>query len=335
MLQIESWLQPISETEPCGPNLEGDELYVSLGTALKGSAERQVGKSVIAATPPDWKLVRDLAIKLLARTHDLQVAVHLARAELNCEGFPGYAQVLTVLHHWCENFWGTLHPQLDPTDNNDPTARRNMLLELISGDFLNEMRRVPLASSRGVRVSLREIALAKKEQPPRENEKPLSQSEIDGAFKNVPESELREVHEALASSLTHLAGLDKAFSSQAGTDKAVNFADLNGLLTKAFQLVDEQLNARIAALPADKSAAGAAAAPPKGLSGEVCSREDVVKALDKICEYYEKHEPSSPIPLLLRRAQRLCPMNFLEIVKELAPGGLPQAQGVVGTPPPS
>jgi type VI secretion system protein ImpA len=58
----------------------------------------------------------------------------------------------------------------------------------------------------------------------------------------------------------------------------------------------------------------------------------VFKALDKICDYYEKHEPSSPIPLLLRRAQKLSSMTFLEIIRELAPGGLDEAHRAGGIP---
>jgi type VI secretion system protein ImpA len=30
--------------------------------------------------------------------------------------------------------------------------------------------------------------------------------------------------------------------------------------------------------------------------GEIASREDVIRTLDKICEYYNRHEPSSPVP---------------------------------------
>jgi type VI secretion system protein ImpA len=43
----------------------------------------------------------------------------------------------------------------------------------------------------------------------------------------------------------------------------------------------------------------------------------VVRALDSICEYYRQIEPSSPVPYLLRRAQKLAKMDFVQAVQEL------------------
>src|SRR5262249_16034584 len=65
-------------------------------------------------------------------------------------------------------------------------------------------------------------------------------------------------------------------------------------------------------------------------TGEIRSREDVVAALDRICQYYNRYEPSSPLPLLLRRAQRLASKSFMEIVKDLTPDAVPQIQRLSG-----
>jgi type VI secretion system protein ImpA len=62
----------------------------------------------------------------------------------------------------------------------------------------------------------------------------------------------------------------------------------------------------------------------------VNSRQDVIRLLDKICAYYQRHEPSSPVPLLLNRARRLVDKNFMEILEDLAPEGLGQARQVGG-----
>ena len=60
------------------------------------------------------------------------------------------------------------------------------------------------------------------------------------------------------------------------------------------------------------------------------SRADVVRMLDKINQYYQQYEPSSPVPLLLERAKRLVPKNFFEIMEDLAPDGLTQLLVVSG-----
>ena len=62
------------------------------------------------------------------------------------------------------------------------------------------------------------------------------------------------------------------------------------------------------------------------MTGEITSREDAVKMLEKVVQYFNKYEPSSPIPLLLLRAKRLVSKSFMEIMQDLAPDGLAQAQ---------
>ena len=58
--------------------------------------------------------------------------------------------------------------------------------------------------------------------------------------------------------------------------------------------------------------------------------EAAIRVLDKACDYLERHEPSSPVPLLLKRAKRLVSKNFMEIMRDLAPDGVAQAQVVSG-----
>lgn len=66
------------------------------------------------------------------------------------------------------------------------------------------------------------------------------------------------------------------------------------------------------------------------VSGEIRSREDAIQMMEKIGDYFKNHEPSSPIPLFMERAKRLTNMNFLDILKDVAPEGLKQAKNVGG-----
>ncbi|MEM9047061.1 MAG: hypothetical protein AAGC81_20475, partial [Pseudomonadota bacterium] len=65
--------------------------------------------------------------------------------------------------------------------------------------------------------------------------------------------------------------------------------------------------------------------------GTIAGRKDVLTALDRICDYYAKNEPSSPVPLILKRAHRLVMADFEAILQDLAPGGLDQLRTVAGT----
>ena len=58
--------------------------------------------------------------------------------------------------------------------------------------------------------------------------------------------------------------------------------------------------------------------------------EDAIRMIDKVCDYFERHEPSSPVPLLLNRAKRLISKDFLEILRDLTPDGVLQAESIGG-----
>ena len=65
-------------------------------------------------------------------------------------------------------------------------------------------------------------------------------------------------------------------------------------------------------------------------AGEIRSRDDAVRVLDRVSEYFRKNEPSSPVPLLLQRAKRLISKDFMEILRDLTPQGVSEAEMIGG-----
>jgi len=68
----------------------------------------------------------------------------------------------------------------------------------------------------------------------------------------------------------------------------------------------------------------------RSLSGSIESRNDALRAIDMVCEYLERTEPTNPAQLLLRRARKLVNKNFVELVRELAPESLNEVARVMG-----
>ncbi|MFZ4860456.1 MAG: ImpA family type VI secretion system protein, partial [Desulfuromonadaceae bacterium] len=68
-------------------------------------------------------------------------------------------------------------------------------------------------------------------------------------------------------------------------------------------------------------------------NGPVRSREDAVRAIDMVCDYLERTEPSNPAQFLLRRASKMINHNFLQLVKELAPDALSEVARIMGVNP--
>jgi type VI secretion system protein ImpA len=55
-----------------------------------------------------------------------------------------------------------------------------------------------------------------------------------------------------------------------------------------------------------------------------------MRHLDLILSYYTRHEPSSPLPVLLNRARLLVNADFATIVRNLIPDGMSQFENLRG-----
>jgi type VI secretion system protein ImpA len=325
-LDLGNLLAPISETAPSGPNLEYDPAFAALERAAEGRPEQAMGGVVPPAEPPEWGAVREKSIELLGRTKDLRVAVHLTRAELHRRGIVGFVEGLALLRGLLETQWATLHPELDPEDNLDPTMRITALSALTIPAVMMALRMTPLVESRALGpVSLADMA------PP---DGAPDNARIQGAFADSELSALEATLSALVDGAAHLQAIDAVFAENgSGPD----FGPLFTYFKQARQALEPRVAERRPAeeavatdgAPAE-SVAASAPAPARGAVGDILSREDVVRALDKISAYYQRYEPSSPVPLLLERCRKLVTMSFLEILTELAPDGLRQAELVTG-----
>ena len=71
-----------------------------------------------------------------------------------------------------------------------------------------------------------------------------------------------------------------------------------------------------------------------GLPDRINSRDEVVKCLDLVIAFYDRTEPSSPIPHLARRVRRMVHMDFVELMEDLAPSGLKEFRLLAGVPDP-
>jgi type VI secretion system protein ImpA len=106
-------------------------------------------------------------------------------------------------------------------------------------------------------------------------------------------------------------------------------------LTAQLGRIDRILRVQLAARP-NGGGEGAAAAPdapavaaPAAL-GSIRSREDAMRALDAVAEFFRRSEPSSPVPLFIDRAKRLVSKDFLAVLADIAPDALAQARAAGG-----
>jgi type VI secretion system protein ImpA len=72
-------------------------------------------------------------------------------------------------------------------------------------------------------------------------------------------------------------------------------------------------------------------ASARWIAGRVETRDDVLKAIDAITDYYRRREPASPVPLVLQRARDWVALDFLQVLEDIAPGGLDEARRVLAS----
>ena len=336
---LEPLLAPVSDESPAGPDLEYDPEFLALERAAAPKAERAVGDAVKAAEEPDWEKVVELSEAILQRSKDLRPAVHLTTAWMRSSGMPGWSAGLGLIRGLLEQFWDTVHPQLDAEDNNDPTMRVNAVVPLndLQG-VLGYFRTTPFVQSpRMGRFSLRDLRIANgtlKVTTPGDGPEP-SITEMEACCMDCAEEELVQTTAAISESLEHAKAIDALFNDHVGTMGP----DFKNLLSDIYELkkfLDPQLARR---LPAEVQGEGVGEGGAEGgapnaarASGPIAGPQDVMRRLDEICDYYTRCEPSSPVPLLLRRAQRLVGMDFMDLLKDLAPGGISELRVVSGTP---
>lgn len=333
VIDVNSLLNEISSDAPSGEDLEYDPVFSELDRAAQGKEEQVSGDSVVAAEPPDWRKVRKLSTELLGRSKDLRIGVHLTRAITHSDGLPGLADGLSLLRGLLERYWDTVYPQLDPDDNNDPIMRINILVTLVDRDaMLNLVRRAPLVSSKVMgRYSLHDFARAEGGTAASgEEEAAPEMTTIDAAFMEADLEDIQATADAATRCGGDLAAIDAVLMDKVGAANAPNLSDLATVLKEAQVKLNEQL-VRRGAGSEDLAAAGAGgAAPAKAISGEISSREDAIKMMEKISGFFERTEPSSPVPLLMKRAKRLVSMNFMDVLADMAPDGVKQAKIIGG-----
>jgi len=318
------WLSPLTDDAPCGPDLEYDHQFRELEEAIKGRPEAEYGATLVAAVPADWIVVDSLGTALMERTRDLRVIVPLTRARLAREGVEGLSDGLALTVALLEQQWQHVHPQLDAGDADDPTARVNALAAWVDpAGLLAELADTPLPGQ-GQPVTLREWGYASGDARAPDARATRSASEIEAAIAATPETSLR-AKAAFDAAAAHVEAIEALLSARVGAARTLDLAPLKTLLQRARSLFAGCLGNRTETpVPGDGVSMAAG-------SGDVIhSRADVAATLARLCEYYARQEPASPVPLLLARAITLIDKSFIDLMKDLAPEGLAQLTQVVG-----
>lgn len=338
MSNLSAILAAVSQELPCGSNLYEDGAYdvqfaglvnAGLGIAPESFVESQGAALSPTARRAAWVELESQLVDLFRQTKHLDMLYLLALTEGHLHGIRGLIDGFDYTNNLLARQWDALHPQESEADYE---YRQECLKKLDTVAFADCLDATTIADGRQLgKFSLGSWLAAKKTNPDelRTIEQALAETLKDQpSFYDEMASRMNELRESM--SKLELTVKDKFVSFR------LPFKALKTKLTEIAQLITGFSGVAIEGVENQPQAQGGSASPQAavhpGLSvpDQINSREDVVKTLAKIILYYAKYEPTSPVPAMLERAQRVATMNFREIVQEFNLTGTPSIQEVLG-----
>ena len=342
-IDIDSLLAPISAAAPAGTNLRADaspkSIYYKLKDARGGAraAERRAdSEGAVAGLLPEWQTILNLAPKALAETSkDLEVVAWFIEGLVRAHGFAGLRDGLKLAHGLVEQYWDSFFS----LEDEDGLATRLAPLAGLNGQgsegtLIQPLRKVPVTASRGdgafavyhydqarALANVTDVDVkARREAAGEVNMERFTAAanESGGVFYIA-------LLEDIDAGNAVLGQLGETLRERAGRD-APSTSDIARVLTAirdtvaAFsaELVEQARAAAALGSPGAQGGAGGAAAAASA-GGPVRGREEALRTLQQVAEYFRKNEPQSPISTSLDEIVRRAKMPFAELLAELLP----------------
>lgn len=327
-VRVETLLEPISPDDPVGPDLD----YTPDRDTIRAAFETGFADESSSDSDVNWREIIGLIESQLQQSKDIWLATYLTRAGAlsgNLEVIRTGAEVLAGL---VEQYWDQVHPKLDDlglTGRVNPVGSLSQIRE-----FIGPLRRTILVSH----PRLGSYCGADFERFNTNGDDEPDIGMFRAAMHELPKDDLGAAIDTLAAIKAALRRTDAVFMEKADGD--------GPNLKAAFDVLD-QMCRRVGAhagLAHDDSADGAddtaadGQKPQNGPSptgaakydgGRIETRDEVIRAIESISDYYRRKEPSSPVPALLLRARQWVALDFLTILKDIAPNSLDDARRVL------
>lgn len=290
---------------PCGPSLEDDADYALLRARMLPGSEVQYGTFVSAPETPPWADIERECRRLLQRSRDIHLLVWLCRARTRLAQAEGLARALDLLAGVLETWPDAVHPQAVVDGMRDPAVRANALSALVDPQgLLADVRDIAVAAPGARRLDVREIERAWA--VPRAADA-VSPAAIEAEFARWRQDGPGEA----AAALSWLAQASQALRRIVDWSGARLGADAPSLdaLIRLLAHFDFVGAADADAAPSRPSAPLAASSAPDAAS----SRIDATRQIRAARDWFECHEPSSPVAVLLKQAERMVGLRFSQL----------------------
>lgn len=323
---IESLLAPVSDEDPVGPDLDYDPGRDTIRAVFEtGFSDDGDGPSDVS-----WRDIIAEIERQLGMSKDIWLPVYLMRAGAMAGRLDVIRDGAEVLAGLLERYWDSIHPQLDELGLPARITPCSTLARL--GEFINPLRRAVLVEH----PRLGSYSAADFERFDQNGDGEPDFGMFQAAMHELPKDDLVAAIASLEQISAALRRADGVFMAQTNGD-GPNFQTTYDAIAAMRKSVASYagIDAGEAAGDTDDTASASESAAddmPTGGgrgTGRVESREDVIRALDSIADYYRRKEPSSPVPVVLQRAREWVSLDFLTILRDIAPNSIDDAKRVL------
>lgn len=317
-----SLLKPLDGALPCGPDLEYDPDFVVLQANVATRPDAQYGDFVDAAPAINWGEAERDCRALLARSKDLRLLVVLVRCRVRQEGAGGLRTGLELIDAMLCRYAHALNPVPVLDGEHDPLIVSNALGALADPDGLvADVREIAMPKSLGAALRLRDIERALAKTRPKDALAPEAVARLV--------TDLRDRRDATALALAAAAAALARVNAWAAEKLGSVAPDLTALarLLEPFHLpapaqaapaapsflAEKDPSGMDAAASAASPATAPGAAPDAAPPAAPDSRWDVLERLRAARIWFETHEPSSPVSVLIKQAERMVGRRYTEL----------------------
>lgn len=337
VIDLEAMLQPISEENPSGENLQYSGLYDEIREARRADLVISQGQWTHELKVANFRQVVNLAVPALTtQTKDLQIAAWLTEALTKESGFVGLRDALQLINGLQQNFWETCFPEID---EGDQEGRANAI-EWMDKQAADAIQGVPITGGAGLsfiaweeskRFDIPEnidtLESADQEKFNQLRTQAEQENRITGDMWRKAKAQTRRafyetVNLTLDECWEAYAALDRTIEEKFDRNQMPGMNLLKKSLDDIRTAIKKSLQEKRQEEP-DADDAAAAESAAEGIEGEiniegggasvvtggvlttsgaVRSRQDALKRLTDVAEFFRKTEPHSPVSYLVQRA---------------------------------
>lgn len=337
-IDLDALLQPISADELCGEDFSFSNDFHEIKKAkTHDDPLLDLGDWVSEPKQADWNFVAHKSTELLInKTKDIRLLTWLSEAWGNLYGFEGLAKSLELSHRMLEEFWLKIHPEIE----DDDLDQRLGLLQGLTNQLITIIKKVPVVNSQPY-YSLFDYEKILHEQNNR-LKKPDDNDDVNGsedldrfeqALFNTSKSIQFQNYQHFTDVLKHWETLKQVLDQLMELD-APSFASIDSQLdtihktlkklykADAFNTSAPAPTSEQAPVDNDNNEQAQMAVPmtqqqhtqsfqPQPQS-HLQNREQAMKVLQEIADYFQANEPHSPVSYMLQKTIKWSQMPLHE-----------------------